>query len=280
MAWTFWKMHGAGNDFILVDDRARRFPTADRAWICHLCARHTGIGSEGLILVQPSAQAHFRMRFFDPDGMEATMCGNGARCVARWAFDHQAAPAEMTIETGAGLLRAQILMTSVRLVMTPPVGWQLNRSLVIQNQTLQYHFVNSGVPHVVIEVPAVEAAPVASLGPAIRYHAAFAPAGTNVNFITITGPQSLRVRTYERGVESETPACGTGMTAAALIAGRLRRVTPPVSVTCAHGDVLEVDYRLTAEGAENVTLLGPTAYVFEGTVEYSKNCQPSVVSSQ
>ena len=108
---------------------------------------------------------------------------------------------------------------------------------------------------------------VRTIGAAIRHHAAFAPEGTNVDFMVITGPHALRVRTYERGVEAETPACGTGITACALIAGRLGRVTPPVHVTCKHGDTLEVNYRLTHDGFEAVTLLGPAAYVFEGTVE-------------
>ena len=267
MIVSFWKMHGAGNDFMLVDDRGLTFPASDRAWLAAVSARRTGIGCEGIILIQPSATADFRMRFFNPDGGEVDMCGNGARCVARLAHDLGVAPAGMRFETGAGTIRADIVGDRVRLGMTPPHDWRLNRTLVLPDGRRPYGFVNSGVPHVVIEAEQLDKVDVARIGAAVRYHADFAPKGTNANFIAVTGPRALRIRTYERGVEAETLACGTGIVAAGLVAGRLGRVTPPVQITCSSGDILEVDYRLTADGAEDVTLLGPAAYVFTGTVE-------------
>lgn len=267
MTFQFWKMHGAGNDFVLVDDRALTFPAGDGAFLQHLAARRTGVGSEGIILIQPSTTADFRMRFFNPDGSEVDMCGNGARCVARLAYDIGAAPARMKFDTGAGLLAAEMMGTRVQLTMTAPKDWRLDQSLDLADGRHAYGFVNSGVPHVVVRVENLDAVDVQTMGAAIRRHGAFAPKGTNANFIAVTGPQSLRIRTYERGVEAETLACGTGIVAAGLIAGRMGWVTPAVRITCASGDVLEVNYRLTADGAESVTLLGPAEYVFRGTME-------------
>lgn len=269
MRIEFWKMHGAGNDFILVDDRRQVFPASDKSWLTRIAARRTGVGSEGIILIQPSASADFTMRFFNPDGSEVDMCGNGARCVARLAHDIGAAPARMRFETGAGVVSAEIIGDRVRLGMTTPKDWRLNRTVELPGGKRAYGFVNSGVPHVVMEVDQLEEADVARLGAAIRYHQDFAPKGTNANFIKVTGPDALRIRTYERGVEAETLACGTGIVAAGLVAGRMGRVKAPVRITCASGDVLEVNYRLTADGAEDVTLLGPAAYVFTGVLEHT-----------
>ncbi len=269
MKQHFWKMHGAGNDFILLDDREGHFPCADAALVRRLCDRHAGIGSEGLLLVQPSSRGDFRMRFFNPDGSEVGMCGNGSRCIARLAHDLGAAPANMHIETASGMLAAEVLDDLVRLHLPDPHDCRCNLSLDWEGQTIRYHVINTGVPHAVVETPpqVLEKLDVCRLGAAIRHHAAFAPRGTNADFMAITGPQALRVRTYERGVEAETPACGTGITACALIAGRLGLVTPPVHVTCQHGDTLEVSYRQTDNGFTAVTLLGPASYAFEGTVE-------------
>lgn len=264
----FWKMHGAGNDFIVVDDRERTFPVHDTAWLQSIMARRTGVGSEGLLLIQPSDRADFRMRFYNPDGGEVDMCGNGARCIARRAFELGAAPSPMTFETGAGLVRAELIGDHVRLTMTAPRDWRLGGEMTVNGQTYAYDFVNSGVPHVVVWVEDLAAVDVARLGASIRHHPDFAPKGTNANFIQVTGPDSISVRTYERGVEAETLACGTGIVASGLLAGKTGRVTPPVRVKAASGDVLTVDYRLTPEGAENVTLTGPAVHVFEGVLSY------------
>jgi len=267
MKQLFWKMHGAGNDFILMDDRSALFPCADAALIRRLCDRHAGIGSEGLLLIQPSTRANIRMRFFNPDGVEAGMCGNGARCIARLAHDLGAAPSSMHIETATGLLKADVLPDAVRLQLPAPTDCRCHQTLTLDNQAIRYHTVHTGVPHAVVETQTLDSLDIRAIGAAIRHHPAFAPKGTNVDFMAITGAHALRVRTYERGVEAETPACGTGITACALIAGKLDRVIPPVHVTCKHGDILEVNYRLTSDGFETVTLLGPAAYVFDGAVE-------------
>ncbi len=268
MEIPFWKMHGAGNDFVLVDDRQGEFPSHDHEWLAGVARRRTGVGCEGIIMIQPSRTSDFRMRFFNPDGGEVEMCGNGARCVARLAHEIGAAPARMTIETVAGQLTAEMTGERVRLTMTPPKDWRLNRMLAMPDGPLAYGFVNSGVPHAVIRVDNLDAVNVAVTGAAIRRHADFAPAGTNVNFIAAVDAHTLKIRTYERGVEAETLACGTGMVAAAIVAGRIGLVQSPVTMNCASGDRLEVAYSLRGETPEQVTLLGPAEHVFQGVLSY------------
>ncbi len=264
---SFWKMHGAGNDFILLNDQRSEFPCSDTGLVRWLCARNTGIGSEGLIVIRPSTVANFRMLFFNPDGSSGEMCGNGARCAARLAHDLGLASARMMIETGAGLVRAGIEGDGVQLNLPPPCDWRMHQPLAVPGLQGLCHCVNTGVPHAVIETSALDSVNLQEIGSVIRHHSAFAPRGTNVNFMTVTGANALRLRTYERGVEAETPACGTGSVACALVAGRLGKVRPPVHVTCARGDVLEVGYRLSADGADGVTLLGPAVLVFKGQIE-------------
>ncbi len=267
MTIPFWKMHGAGNDFILVDDRAETFPATDAAWLRTIGTRKTGVGCDGIILIQPSDTANFRMRFFNPNGREAEMCGNGARCVARLAYEIGAAPSPMTIQTQAGVLRAEMEGDQVRLWMTDPRDWLMDQTLTLNGETVTYGFVNTGVPHAVVEVDDLDALDVQKRGAALRHHPAFAPAGANANFIQVTGPQALRVRTYERGVEAETLACGTGMVASALVAAAAGRVVPPVQVIPTGGDVLSVDFVLNGTDARETTLLGPAVHVFKGELE-------------
>ncbi len=265
--FEFFKMHGAGNDFILVDDRNQTFPCSEKNRLLRIADRKRGIGSDGIILIQPSAQADFTMRFFNPDGGEAEMCGNGARCVARLAYDLNIAAEHMTFDTAAGKLRADICGDNVRLYMTPPHGWRMNIDLDFDGRSITCHQVNTGVPHAVIESDAIDAIDLPAIGAAIRYHETFAPAGTNVNFIQKTGDNTLRIRTYERGVEAETLACGTGMVAAALIAARLKTVAAPVSLQTAGNDQLQVDFKMDADDtATDVTLTGPAVHVFKGTL--------------
>lgn len=261
-------MHGAGNDFIIVDDRIMRFPSSERAWIKQICSTHDGIGAEGLILIQPSDKASFYMRFFNPDGLEAEMCGNGIRCAARFANDGGIAGREMNIQTMAGILHASITENGVRVAMPVLPGIRLNFPVQVAGQCLMCSFVNTGVPHVVVETDNLEAFDLQRMGPLLRQHKDFAPQGTNVDVMCVTGDHSLSIRTYERGVESETPACGTGITACAIIAAIMKKVTPPVRVKCRHGDTLEVDFKRNGNSFENVSLLGPVAHVFQGEIQY------------
>jgi len=261
MDFPFWKMHGAGNDFILLDDRKLSFPLSDQDFITHLCDRKRGIGSDGLLLIQPSTKVDFRMRFINPDASEADLCGNGARCIAQLAHEIGAAPTDMQIETGAGILRAEILPPFVRLELPPPKDWRMNLTIEWEEEEMPLHFVNSGVPHAIVFVKDLTMLDVEALGRHIREHALFAPSGTNADFVQTTGPASLSIRTYERGVEAETLACGTGMVAAVLVAEKLELIQSPAQVITAGGHMLEV-------ATSPLTLTGPAEHSFRGTVSY------------
>ncbi len=268
MGTPFWKMHGAGNDFILIDDRHLNFPKHSPETIATICGRRTGIGSEGLILIQQSKTADFRMRFFNPDGSEADMCGNGARCVARLAHDLNIAAAEMTIETQAGTLTATVRGASVQLHMPPPTGCRGKQSITLPSgEQVEYDAVATGVPHVVLLTKSIEAYPVVAVGRDIRQHDAFAPEGTNANFVEILGESEIRVRTYERGVEDETLACGTGIAAAAIAAALYHGVRPPVSARAQSGDMLTIDFHANSKTAVKLKLTGPAVYVFHGEID-------------
>ena len=173
----------------------------------------------------------------------------------------------VTLETDNGLVAADILADGVRLALPPPSDCRLNRILDLAGRSCRVHTIDTGVPHAVLEAEDLESADLAGLGPAIRHHPMFAPQGTNVNWMAFTGPDAIAVRTYERGVEAETPACGTGITACALIAARLGRAAPPVRARCRHGDTLIVNFRLSADGFEGLTLQGPAAFTSAGRLE-------------
>ena len=272
MDTPFWKMHGAGNDFILIDDRQRRFPEHDTAAIAAICCRRTGIGSEGLILIQDADSADFRMRFFNPDGNEVDMCGNGARCVARLAHDIGVAGSAMTIETRTATLSATVRDDAVQIFLPPPSECQPQQTLSLPSgRTIQYDFLNTGVPHVVVLTEAVEHDSIVDVGRPIRHHAAFSPNGTNANFVEIRDGHEIRVRTYERGVEDETLACGTGIAAAAVSAVLYHGVEPPVSARAQSGDCLVVDFQVANGEVENLSLTGPAVYVFSGEIALTAN---------
>ncbi len=268
MVATFWKMHGASNDFILIDDRQNIFPDSNQELINNICSRRTGIGCEGLILIRTSNSADFCMRFFNPNGNEADMCGNGARCVARLAHDLNITAATMKFETRAGIISAEVNDKSVKLQLPPATNYQQNKKLSISNgEEICYDFINTGVPHAVVQTENLENYPVTKNGYAIIKHATFAPNETNVNFAQVCSNQSINIRTYERGVEGETLACGTGTTATAITMALRNLVKPPVSITAASGDILIVDFNIENNMAHNITLTGPATHVFTGEIE-------------
>src|SRR5215470_13403759 len=212
----FTKMDGAGNDFILIDNRAGDVEL-NRSQIARLCDRHRGIGADGVLLLEnPSNRADFRMRYFNADGGEAEMCGNGARCFARFANKVTGAGDKISFETPAGVISAELAGDLVTLQMTEPTELQLSVPIQVDAEKRTIHFINSGVPHVVVSVPQIGDIDVMREGSAIRHHQMFSPKGANVNFIEKRGADSIAVRTYERGVEDETLACGTGIVASAL----------------------------------------------------------------
>jgi diaminopimelate epimerase len=263
----FTKMNGAGNDFILFDNRTGDIDL-DRTQIAHLCDRHRGIGADGILLLeQPINRADFRMRYFNADGGEAEMCGNGARCFARFAYKVGGKKEKISFETPAGVISAELEGGLVTLRMTEPTDLRLNVGLSLAAENKTIHFINSGVPHVVIPVAKIDDADVLRDGAAIRYHKIFSPNGTNVNFIESRGPKKIAIRTYERGVEDETLACGTGIVASALIFATTEDCEGPVTVLARGGDELQVDFEKTRDQFRNVTLTGPAEFVFEGTIE-------------
>lgn len=263
----FTKMNGAGNDFILFDNRTGSIDL-DRNQIAQLCDRHRGIGADGILLLEkPTNGADFRMRYFNADGGEAEMCGNGARCFARFANKVGGRQEKISFETPAGVISAELKGDLVTLQMTEPTDLRLNidLSMAAENRTL--HFINSGVPHVVIPVAKIDNVDVRCDGAAIRYHNMFSPNGTNVNFIEKRGPNKIAIRTYERGVEDETLACGTGIVASALIFAETENIDEPITVTARGGDELQVGFERVEGSFRNVTLTGPAEFVFEGTIE-------------
>ena len=263
----FTKMNGAGNDFVLIDNRLGDLRRAG-AQIAHLCDRHRGIGADGVLVLERAANgADFRMRYYNADGGEAEMCGNGARCFARYA-DRVAGPLpKLSFETPAGVIAAALAGESVTLQMSEPKDLQLDLCVSSLGSEIRCHYVDSGVPHVVVPVPAIAEVDVRKLGAALRHDPRFAPRGANVNFLERRGDKQIAIRTYERGVEDETLACGTGVVASALIFAATENVAGPIAVLVRGGDELSVDFKREGERFIDVTLSGPADFAFEGTVE-------------
>jgi diaminopimelate epimerase len=263
----FTKMNGAGNDFVLIDNRTADVHL-DRSQIARLCDRHRGIGADGILLLEKASNhADFRMRYFNADGGEAEMCGNGARCFARFASKVAGAKGKISFETPAGVISAELIGDLVTLQMTEPTDLRLNVALRVADQNKTIHFINSGVPHVVIPASRIDDVDVRREGSAIRYHEMFSPKGANVNFIEKRGVNKIAVRTYERGVEDETLACGTGVVASSLIFAATERVNGPIAVIARGGDELQVGFEKIDNQFHNVTLTGPADFVFEGKVD-------------
>ena len=263
----FTKMNGAGNDFVLIDNRAGEVHL-DRSQIARLCDRHRGIGADGILLLEEAVNGtDFRMRYFNSDGGEAEMCGNGARCFARFASKIAETQKKISFETLAGVIAAELTDDLVTLDMTEPTDLRLNVRLHLADENKTIHFINSGVPHVVIPVSHIDDIDVRREGAAIRHHEMFSPKGANVNFIEKRGTKKIAVRTYERGVEDETLACGTGVVAAALIFAATENFDGPIGVLVRGGNELKVGFDKIDNQFRNVTLTGPAEFVFEGTIE-------------
>jgi diaminopimelate epimerase len=269
MLLEFTKMNGAGNDFILLDNRARqvRLTPEQVAW---LCDRRRGIGADGLVLLLPcdSGEADWAWEFYNSDGSVAEMCGNAARCFARFIQRLAGVSKDITFMTGAGVITASYHGERVTVSLTEPHGLRLHEKVLVSTGELTVCSLNTGVPHAVIFVPDADQAMVQKLGAEVRYHPCFAPKGANVNFVQLLGPGWIRVRTYERGVEGETLACGTGVTASALISARVHGFASPVKVRVQGGDVLEVSFREDSGRFSDVRLNGPAEFVFEGRLNF------------
>lgn len=271
MAIKFTKMSGSGNDFIIIDNRV---PVLDddkkKDFVQRVCNRKMSIGADGVIFVENSDRADIKWDFFNDDGSSAEMCGNGGRCLARYAVENDLAPANLTMETLAGIIGAEVKDDIVKIKLTPPENLKQDIAVALNGTQYQVDSLNTGVPHAIVYSDNVDAMNVKEMGNKIRFHDAFAPAGTNVNFVQKVGDNALKIRTYERGVEDETLACGTGVVASALLSSLKNMVQSPVKVETRGGDILKVEFDPT-QGVEGlvVHLEGPARIAFEGTlVEY------------
>jgi diaminopimelate epimerase len=267
-AVRFWKLEGAGNDFLGLDGRAGGFKLK-RQQIADLCDRRRGVGADGVLVVEkPKVRgADFRMRYYNSDGGEAEMCGNGARCFALLARAVSGRKGnELRVQTQAGLLTLRMSGREVQVSMTEPTKLRLGKKVVVAGRKVVVDFLNTGVPHAVLFVRSVRSIDVAKQGRAIRYHSAFAPSGTNVNFVEIGRGNRIHVRTYERGVEGETLACGTGVVAASILSNLRRGLRPPIQVATRGGDNVRVGFSMENGHARKVTLQGPARIVYRGVI--------------
>ncbi len=257
-----YKMTGSGNDFVIIDNREGIVSDAQDL-AREICARRLSVGADGLILIQGSDQADFLMRIVNADGSEAEMCGNGSRCVCVLAEELGIASGCMTFETLAGIIRGEAEGQRAAVQMTD-VGAPKTLSLEGSFGRIEILFLNTGVPHAVVFVEDLEQQDVAGVGREIRNHGAFQPEGANVNFVGTSSGSDIAVRTYERGVEDETLACGTGAVASAIAHGIANGVSPPITVATRSGDSLTISFDEKDRGFVNVTMEGPVRKVFEG----------------
>jgi len=278
MKIEFYKLQASGNDFILFDNskgKSKANSAFYKKFAKKHCSRKLGIGADGVLVIESSKKADFKMRIFNVDGSEAEMCGNGARCVGLWAFLAKGKK-NVKFDTKAGLIEAKVKgkgnSSVVKIKISAPSGLKIDLPLKVSRRKIKVNFVNTGVPHVVIFVQGLEKIDVDKIGREVRFHKQFKPAGTNVNFVEIKGKNSLAVRTYERGVEAETLACGTGSLASAIIS--YFKLNPRVkqkkaislSVSTKSKDILKVTFDLLNK-VSNVWLEGKVYLVYKGEIK-------------
>lgn len=265
----FFKMNGSGNDFIIINNREGVVEnTVDipvQEFVRRVCKRRESIGADGLILIEKDENYDFRWRFFNSDGSEVEMCGNGSRCAARFAFLNGIAPLKMKFSTLAGVIEAEITgMNTVKVQLTKPKNYK--EEIQLEGIELKASFIDTGVPHVVYFVDDVDSVDVVGLGKKTRYHEYFKEAGTNANFVEVVDRNTLKIRTYERGVEDETLACGTGSTAAAIIAVLKGLCDSPVQVITRSGKILKVYVEVSGGEVSKVYLEGDAMLTYIGTM--------------
>jgi diaminopimelate epimerase len=270
----FYKMTGTGNDFILIDNR-QRLIDADHCqdFVRRACRHKLSVGADGVILIENDSEVDFKWRFFNADASEAEMCGNGARCAARFAFlTGIVDKPRMAFRTLAGIIKAELLDIKVKVQMTVPHGLLTDLKVEAEGRSFDLDFINTGVPHAVwfaSDEKELESIDVQQYGHALRFHPRFQPAGTNVDFVYVRDPKYIAVRTYERGVEGETLACGTGAIASALISAVKGRVSSPVEVKTRSGESLTIYFQMSRSSRngdiqfKEVSLEGEARVVYE-----------------
>lgn len=261
----FYKMSGSGNDFIIIDNRNNLIGYENMAAFGRkICCRRMSVGADGVFFLENSNQVDFKWHFFNSDGSRAEMCGNGARCVARFALLHGMAPQQMAFETDAGIIHARVDEAGICICLTDPIDMVVKEELEIDGRIFEYGAVNTGVPHVVIEVSDLEAVDVVALGRRIRHHPQFAPAGTNVNFVDGLEGDLRYIRTYERGVEDETLACGTGNAAAAVILAARYGYRSPITFQTRSGCFLTIHFKHENGRFHHLELEGDARVIYTG----------------
>ena len=252
----FIKMVAAGNDFVVID----KLPAGNLSALARvLCDRKFGIGADGLLLIGKAKNADLFMRIFNADGSEADMCGNGARCAALISGEKKA-----KMLTPAGIINTQVFGSQVRIQLTDPKKIKLDIPIKVNGRLVKVNFINTGVPHVVVFVRGLDKIDVAGIGRVIRRHARFSPQGANVNFVEVEKDNLIRVRTYERGVEDETLACGTGCAASGLIFALKNNLNNLVKVKTQSGETLKAYFNKSQGKFKNVWLEGSAKIVYRG----------------
>jgi diaminopimelate epimerase len=262
---SFSKYQGCGNDFILIDNRDAAFSIPHPQFVLKICHRQLGIGADGLILLEESQKADFKMRILNSDGSEAEMCGNGIRCLLKFIEDLGEPHSSYIIETKYDKLKVAHQEAKVSVVMPFPkeVHWSIN--LPIEETHVLCHYLDTGVPHVVIFMDDIDAIDLKTYAPQIRHHCAFAPRGVNVNIAKTDRQGQVWVRTFERGVEQETLACGTGAIAAAVAAAHQYSMPSPIAVRTRSKETLEIALDSDHPHASSLTMTGPARKIYQGT---------------
>jgi len=264
----FIKMAGAGNDFIIMN--APKGTNLKKLAI-QVCDRTNGIGADGLLLLDKSKKADYKMRIINADGSEAEMCGNGARCMV--AYIHQSLKPKkrlITMDTLAGLVKGEVSGKLLRVNLSDPVGYKADIPLTINHRKIHVHSIDTGVPHTIVYVDHIDQMDVSKIGQAVRYHSRFKPRGTNVDFVEQINNNLIDVRTYERGVENETRACGTGSVAAAIVTylkanPKMRnKKQAKMNVRTKGKEILEVTFDLINGNVSNVWLKGSANFIAKG----------------
>lgn len=259
----FTKMHGTGNDFIVFDNRTGMFEGDEEDFFKGLCRRKFSVGADGILLVDGEKDGVIYMRYFNSDGKEADICGNGARCVARFVKIKSIIQSNsFVLKAEDGLHPVDVLADKVKLRLNPTSEIKTGFNLIREKGLEEGGYIEVGVPHYVIFTDQVEDIKVSEKAPYYRSNLAFSQ-GTNVNFVQYSGKGRIQVRTFERGVEDETLSCGTGCVASALLASRHFQIKSPVTVVTRGGE-LRVEFD---ENFKEVFLIGPAEVAYEGVIK-------------
>jgi len=261
----FFKMSGSGNDFIIIDNRRSVMDDGRlKNLIVSVCRRKMSVGADGFILIEDSDSVDFKWRFYNSDGSRPEMCGNGARCAARFAFLNNITPKTLAFETDAGVVAAEVIGDRVKVKMPEPSQIKADFTIELTDGPGMLSSVNTGVPHVILETAKLDDVDVFNRGREIRYHKRFAPDGTNVNFAAVLEENRIAIRTYERGVEDETLACGTGSIATALVLAAKNGWQSPVNVRTRSGITLTIHFTHSDNGFRDVYLEGDARVIYRG----------------